>query len=65
MDTVSGGTRYLGDVSWDTVAVEYGEGVSRASESVGDDPESMVSVGERLEIRDSVRSLRDLREPEV
>ena len=63
MDTVSGGTRYLGDVSWDTV--EYGEGVSRASESVGDDPESMVSVGERLEIRDLVRSLRDLREPEV
>ena len=52
-----------GDVSWDTVV--YGEGVSRASESVGDELESMMSVGERLEFRDSVRSLRDLREPEV
>ena len=64
MDTVSGGTRYLhlGDVSWSWDTVEYGEGVSRASESVGDDPESMMSAGERLEFRDSLRSLR---EPEV
>lgn len=57
MDTVSG---YPGDVSWDTVV--YGEGVSRASESVGDELESMMSVGERLEFMDSVWSLR---EPEV
>ena len=50
MDTISG---YPGDVSWDTVV---------CGEGVGDELESMMSVDERLEFRDSLRSLR---EPEV